>query len=225
MVHSPRLEDPMTELPRWTEPGASATLIWYDAVDVRPDGVRVYQVSGPVLDAAPPSPYFVLAPLQQSGFADRLYRGEVTLPELRSFLEHCSFAHGALGDGLDVVFTRAEVGVLTLLDAWTTSADRPLVPYSPELDAFLWDDAPPIFVSPEAYREAQQSSERFRIASVCAGCGEPDDASVFFWTRRGAGRVRVCFLIQNEGGCWTCRLHPFEFESTDALSPAAERAD
>jgi len=23
--------------------------------------------------------------------------------------------------------------------------------------------------------------------------------------------VRVCFLIHNDAGVWTCRLHPFEF--------------
>jgi len=23
--------------------------------------------------------------------------------------------------------------------------------------------------------------------------------------------VRVCFLIHNDAGIWTCRLHPFEF--------------
>ena len=46
---------------------------------------------------------------------------------------------------------------------------------------------------------------------MCDECGEAEDAGVFLWTARGEGTVRVCFLIQNDAGIWTCRLHPFEF--------------
>jgi hypothetical protein len=28
--------------------------------------------------------------------------------------------------------------------------------------------------------------------------------------------VRVCFLIHNDAGVWTCRLHPFEFAKETA---------
>ncbi len=205
----------MTDLPDWIEPGHTATLIWYDAVRDRPDGVRMYQVAGPVLEPGIASPYFLLAPLERSEFAGRLYRGEVTLPELRDFLEHCILAEGWMSDALDSVFTRAEARPLPLLDAWRALPDRPLVPYRADLDGFFRDDLP-VYVSPEAYAAARGAHESFRTASVCAGCGEAEDAGVFFWTLSRDRRVRVCFLIQNEGGRWTCHLHPFEFEKEPA---------
>jgi len=209
----------MSDLPDWIEPGQPATLIWYDAVEARPDGIRLYQVSGPILDTAPPSPYFMLVPVERGEFADRLYRQEVTLEELREFLGYCVVAHGWMNETFDVVSTRAEAPALPLLEAWRATAERPLVAYQTDLDAFLCDDVP-VYVSPEAYAAAQQVAESFDTASVCAGCGEADDAGVFFWTLRRGQRVRVCFLIQNQGGTWTCRLHPFEFEAIAAPATA-----
>jgi hypothetical protein len=207
----------MTSPPDWIKPGESTTLIWYDAAEARPDGIRVYQVAGPILEGPPRSPYYLLAPLEQSEFAQRLYRNAVTLPELRRFLDVCTLGRGWISEALDVVFTRAEIEPRALIDAWS-ALDRPLVSYVSELDAFLWDDLPPVYVSPEAYLEAQRVAEGFQTAWVCAGCGEAEDAAVFFWTRSREGRVRVCFLVQNEGGRWTCQLHPFEFHTTESLS-------
>jgi len=130
-----------------------------------------------------------------------------------------------MSEALDVVFTRAESRALTVLDAWRALADRPLVPYQSDLDAFLCEDLPPVYVSPEAYAAAQQVPEAFATAWVCAGCGEAEDAGVFFWTLSRDQRVRVCFLIQNEGGRWTCRLHPFEFEKTRNPLPTGESGE
>ncbi len=204
----------MIDHPESLEPGQTATLIWYDAIERRPDGARVYQVAGPVLAEPPASPSFLLAPVERSEFADRLYRGLVQLPELRGFLEECVLAEGWMSEALDLVLSRAETRPLPLLDSWR-AVDRPLVPYDADLDAFLYDDTP-VYVSPDAYAAARRSKERFCTAWVCAGCGEAEDAAVFLWTRRGERHVRVCLLIQNEGGRWTCHLHPFEFESDAA---------
>lgn len=201
----------MTDLPDWITPGARATLIWYDAAQLGPDGTGVYVVSGPVLEQVPASPYFLLAPLQQSEFAGRLYRNEVSLPELRRFLDRCVLARGSMSDALDCVFTHAQASALALVDGWRTGAERPVVPYRRDLEAFLCDDLP-VFVSADAYAAAQEAAEAFARASVCAGCGDAADASVFFWTRQRDDHVRICLLIENEDGCWTCRLHPFEFE-------------
>jgi hypothetical protein len=212
VIHFGVVEDAMTDFPDWIEPGQTATLIWYDGVQDRGDGARTYQVAGPVLDIGPASPYFLLAPLEQSEFAERLYRGEVTLPALRSFLDHCILAEGSMSEGLDVVFTRAEARLLPVLDAWRALPDRPVLTYRADLDAFLGDGLP-LYVSSDAYGAAQRSLESFATAWVCAGCGEAEDAAVFFWTLARDRRVRVCFLIQNEGGRWTCHLHPFEFET------------
>jgi hypothetical protein len=201
----------MTELPISIEPGRTATLIWYEAVHTGPDGVAVYQVAGPVLDQAPASPYFLLAPLEQGEFADRLYGGDVGLPELRGFLDRCRLAEGWMSAALDTVFTRAETPALPVLEEWQALDDRPLAPYHADIEAFLCGDLP-VHVSPEAYAAAQQVRERFATAWVCAGCGEAEDAGVFLWTVHRDHRVRVCFLIDNAGGRWTCHLHPFEFE-------------
>jgi hypothetical protein len=202
-----------TDRPDWIAPGERATLIWYEAAQRAPDGTGIYQVSGPVLERAPTSPYFLLAPLQKSEFADRLYRNEATLAELRDFLDQCVLAEGWISDALDCVFTRAQARPLALLDAWRVS-ERPLVPYRADLEAFLCDDLP-VFVSPSAHAAAQGAAESFATASVCSGCGQAEDAAVFFWTAPSPGRVRVCLLIENEGGRWTCRFHPFEFERKD----------
>lgn len=212
MLHYGAVEDAMSDLAAWITPGQAATLIWYDAVEARPGGVRAYQVAGPVLDRAPSTPYFLLAPLAADGFAGRLYRDAVTLPDLRRFLEGCILAEGEISEALDIVFTRAEAEPLAVLDAWRALPERPLVPYHEALDAFL-GDGPPIYVSPQAHGWAQRIREGFATAWVCAGCGEAEDASVFFWTLAREGRVRVCLLIQNEGGRWTWRLHPFDFEA------------
>jgi hypothetical protein len=204
-----------TDLPCWIAPGERATLIWYEGAQLAPDGSGIYQVSGPVLERAPTSRYFLLAPLREGEFAGRLYRNEATLAELRDFLDQCVLAEGWMSDALDCVFTRAQARPLPLLDAWRAGSERPIVPYRADLEAFLCEDLP-VFVSPAAYAAAQAGAETFATASVCAGCGEAEDAAVFFWTARRHGRVRVCLLIENEGGRWTCRLHPFEFESDTA---------
>jgi hypothetical protein len=210
------LDDAQTDLPEWIVPGERATLIWYEAAQRAPDGTGIYQVSGPVLERAPTSPYFLLAPLRQGDFADRVYRNEATLAGLRDFLDQCLLADGWMSDALDCVFTRAQARPLTLLDAWR-EGERPVAPYRPDLEAFLCDDLP-VFVSLPAYAAAQGAAESFAMASVCAGCGQAEDAAVFFWTAPCHGRIRVCLLIENEGGRWTCRFHPFEFERQDTIS-------
>jgi hypothetical protein len=205
----------MSDLPDWIRPGDAATLIWYDAMEARPDGLRAYPVAGPILERAPATPYFLLAPLAEDGFARQLYRHDVTLTDLRRFLECCILAEGEMSETLDLVLTRAEAPPLSVLDGWRALPERPLIPYHDALDAFL-DDGPPVYVSPEAHAWAQGTPEGFATASVCAGCGEAEDAAVFFWTLARARRIRVCLLIQNEGGRWTCRLHPFDFEAAPA---------
>ena len=116
-----------------------------------------------------------------------------------------------MADVLDLVFTRAEAPALPILDAWRELPDRPLAPYESEVEAFVYDGGL-VRVSPEAYRVAQSAGESFAIASVCPGCGEAEDEGVFFWTLDRDARVRVCLLIENEVGRWTCVLHPFDFE-------------
>jgi hypothetical protein len=204
-----------TDLADWITPGARATLVWYEAAQPGPDGIVMYQVAGPVLEQVPASPVFLLAPVERSGFAGRLYRNEATLVELRRFLDSCVLAEGWMSDALDCVFARTQARALALVDGWRTGPERPVVPYRRDLEAFLCDDLP-VFVSAAAYATAQGAAETFTTASVCAGCGEAEDASVFFWTLHHDGRVRVCLLIENEGGRWTCRLHPFEFEQEAA---------
>jgi hypothetical protein len=68
-----------------------------------------------------------------------------------------------------------------------------------------------LFVTPEAYAAARQEPEQFGTAWVCDECGEAEDAAAFLWTAHAGPSVRVCFLIQNDAGVWSCRLHPFEF--------------
>jgi hypothetical protein len=215
VLHSGLIEEAMTDLPDWITPGEVATLIWYDSMETRPDGLRAYQVAGPVLERAPARPYFLLAPLAEDGFAGRLYRDDVSLADLRRFLERCILAEGDMSETLEMVFTRAEARPLSVLDAWRELPERPLLPYHEALDAFL-AEGPPVYVSPEAHARARSIPEGFATASVCAGCGEAEDAGVFFWTLARGHRIRVCLLIQNEGGRWTCRLHPFDFEAASA---------
>jgi len=191
-------------------PVQTATLIWYDASERRPDGVAAYQVAGPVLERVPEWPCFLLAPVEEGAFADRLYRGEVGLAELRTFLGRCVLALGWMTPELDCVYARAEAEPLGLLDA-ESLPERPVLPYLADIDAFLHEGLP-VFVSPEALAAARREPECCALASVCAACGEADDASVFLWTRHVGGQVRVVLLIQNEDGRWTCRLYPFDFE-------------
>jgi hypothetical protein len=63
---------------------------------------------------------------------------------------------------------------------------------------------------------AQQEPEQFATAWVCDECGEAEDAGIFFWTVHRGPVVRVCLLIHNDAGVWTCRLHPFEFAKETA---------
>ena len=200
----------MTELPTWIAPGDAATLVWYSGRGESAEGVPLYQVAGPALDTPPASPCFLMAPLERGEFASRLYRGQVGLAELRGFLDDCTLAHGELSEALDHVNVRAETPVLPVLDAWRAIPARPLLSYLDDIGAFLPGDRP-LFVTAEAYTAARQEPEQFGTAWVCDECGEADDAGTFLWTAHAGPNVRVRFLIQNDAGVWTCRLHPFEF--------------
>jgi hypothetical protein len=194
----------------WIDPGASATLIWHGGVASQPGGGRLYVVSGPVLERPPASPYFILAPEDAGDFAIRLYRGQVALPELRAFLARCRIARGALVDDLQYVATDEEVPALALLDDWREAPGPPPLPYLDDINAFMPGSAP-LYVTAEAHATAQREGEQFGTAWVCDECGDAEDAGVFFWTVHRGPAVRVCFLIHNDAGVWTCRLHPFEF--------------
>jgi hypothetical protein len=194
----------------WIEPGASATLIWHGAAASRPGGGRLYSVSGPALEQPPAAPYFILAPVEDGAFAGRLYRGQVTLDDLRAFLSRCRIARGALVEEMQYVATSDEAPVLPLLDDWRDEAAAPLLPYLEDINAFLPATAP-LYVTAAAHAAARREPERFATAWACDECGEAEDAGVFFWTAHRGQAVRVCFLIHNDAGVWTCRLHPFEF--------------
>jgi len=191
----------MAELPKWIAPGDAATLLWYSGKGESPDGVPVYEVAGPAMEMPPASPYFLLAPADRDDFAGELYRGRIGVPELRDFLSTCVLARGQLNPSLEWV---------TAPDGWRGLGERPVLSYLSDIGAFLPGDRP-LFVTPEAHAVAQETAEQFATAWVCDECGEAEDASVFLWTVRGEGTVRVCFLIQNDAGIWTCRFHPFEF--------------
>jgi len=194
----------------WIEPGASATLIWHGAAAPRPGGGRLYVVSGPVLEQPPASPYFILAAEEDGDFATQLYRGQVTLPELRAFLSRCRVARGALVDDQQYVATDEEAPVLSLLDDWREAPGLPALAYLDDINAFMPASAP-LYVTAEAHAAAQREPEQFGTAWVCDECGEAEDAGIFLWTAHRGPAVRVCFLIHNDAGVWTCRLHPFEF--------------
>lgn len=200
----------MAELPSWIAPGDAATLVWYSGRGESADGMPLYQVAGPALDIPPASPYFLLAPVEREDFAGLLYRDQVGLPELRGFLQHCLLARGEMSPSLDQVAAGVETPVLPVLDAWRGTAARPLLPYLDDIGAFLPGERP-LFVTPEAYAAARQEPEQFGTAWVCDECGEAEDAAAFLWTAHAGRTVRVCFLIQNDAGVWSCRLHPFEF--------------
>ena len=206
----------MADIPAWIQPGDTATLIWHNGAGQRPDGVRVYAIAGPAFELAPASPYFLLAPAERGDFAGRLYRGQVSLDDLRAFLERCALVRGELADEMQFVTVGAEAPVLPILEAWRALPERPLCPYLADIGAFMPGEAP-LYVNPDAYAAALETSETFATAWVCEECGEAEDAGVFLWTARRHGRVRVCFLIENDAGVWNCRLHPFEF----AAEPAA----
>jgi hypothetical protein len=200
----------MTAIPEWVEPGAVATLIWYDGVAPGPGGTRIYQIAGPLLEKPPASPYLLLAPATEGAFGDRLYAGRATLDELRRFLSRCALGHGRVEPALETAVTGAEAPVLPVLDAWRAMGARPLLPYFADISAFLPRDLP-VHVGAEAHAAALDRAETFERAWVCAECGDPEDMSVFVWTAHAGPNVRVCFLIENEGGRWTCHLHPFDF--------------
>ncbi|MEX2222513.1 MAG: hypothetical protein WEG40_12015 [Candidatus Rokuibacteriota bacterium] len=199
----------------WIEPGASATLIWHGATAPQPGGGRLYSVSGPALELAPASPYFILASVEEGAFAERLYRGQVTLDGLQEFLSRCRIARGALVDGMQYVATRDEAPVLAVVDAWREIPGPPALPYHDDINAFL-PAGVPLYVTADAHAAARREPEQFSTAWVCDECGEADDAGVFLWTAHRGPAVRVCFLIHNDAGVWTCRLHPFEFAKETA---------
>lgn len=211
----------MADIPAWIQPGETATLIWHNGAGQRPDGVRIYAIAGPAFELAPPTPYFLLAPAEQGAFAGRLYRGQATLDDLRTFLEGCALVRGELTDEMQFVAVGTETPILPLLDDWRALPARPLLPYFADIGAFMPGETP-LYVNPDAYAAALEAPEAFAIAWACEECGEAEDAGVFLWTARGAGRVRVCFLIENDAGVWTCRLHPFEF-ATEAAASGKER--
>jgi hypothetical protein len=200
----------MTELPAWIAPGHTATLVWHSGRGESAEGMPLYQVAGPALDVPPASPLFLLAPIDRGDFAGRLYRGEADVSQLRDFLGDCVLARGEMNPTLDRLLADAEAPVLPVIDAWRASPARPLLPYLDDIGAFL-PGKRPLFVTPEAVAAARQAPEQFGTAWVCDECGEAEDAGVFLWTIHAGSSVRVCFLIQNDAGVWSCRLHPFEF--------------
>ncbi len=205
----------MTEAPAWIQPGATATLLWYDGTGERPDRSRLYQVAGPVLELPPTSPYFLLAPLEQGDFAGRLYRSEVSAEDLRRFLEACDLAEGELTEELDFLTAVRRAPVLPLLDAWAEAAPGEMVPYRSDIDAFLPAADHPVFVTADAYARVLREPDRFGATWICEECGEAEDAAVFLWTTHRDDVVQVRLAIENRGGVWTCRLCPFKFRKEE----------
>ncbi len=208
----------MVESPAWIQPGLTATLIWYDGMGEMPGDYRLYQVSGPALGQSPASPYFLLAPLERSEFASRLYRSEVSLADLRGFLEGCDVAEGQLSEEMDFVAARRRTPLLPVLDAWGESAPGELLPYLGDIHAFLPADSQPLFVTADMYASLQREPDRFGTTWVCEECGEAEDAAVFLWTTHRGDVVQVRLAIENQGGVWTCRLHPFKFRKEGKLN-------
>ncbi|HET7876526.1 MAG TPA: hypothetical protein VFN71_13480 [Methylomirabilota bacterium] len=200
----------MADLPAWIQPGQTATLIWHNGAVERRDGPRLYAVAGPLFETEPAVPYFLLASAERGDFAGRLYRGQAGLEDLRAFLGQCALVRGRLVDEKQWVLVEAETPALPVLDAWRAVDERPALPYLADINAFMPGDFP-LHVSAEAVDEARRAPEAFATAWVCDECGEAEDAGVFLWTARHGDRVRVCFLIQNDAGVWTCHLHPFDF--------------
>lgn len=200
----------MTDSVSWIQPGLRATLIWYDGLAETPDRQYVFQVAGPVLEAPPESPYFVLAPLGQSDFAGRLYRAEVSRGDLRKFLEGCDLAEGRMSDDLEFVAVRRRTPLLPVLDAWGERPPGEILSYLSDIGAFLPADSRPLFVTSDAYRNLQREPERFATTWICEECGEAEDAAVFLWTTHHDNAVQVRLSIENQVGVWTCRLYPFQ---------------
>ena len=136
-------------------------------------------------------------------------RVEVSDGDLRAFLAHCRIAQGALVDEMQYLAVADEAPVLPVLDAWREAPDVPALPYLDDINAFM--PSAPLYVTAEAHAAAQREPEQFSTAWVCDECGEAEDAAAFLWTAHAGPIVRVCFLIQNDAGIWSCRLHPFEF--------------
>jgi hypothetical protein len=199
--------------PDWIRPGVQATFIWIDGDRELPGGSHLYEIAGPVLESQQASPFFVVATLDQAKFADQLYRGAVTPEELRQFLHHCRIVKGKVGEELDLLATVEEAALLPLLDEWAQREHGELVSYEEEADAFLYGDLP-IHATSDAYQALQHSHEALVKTWVCNGCGEPEDASNFFWTVHRASAIQVRLVIQNVGGTWTWWLHPFRIEKT-----------
>jgi len=204
----------------WIRPGVRATLIWVDGDREFPSGRRCYEVAGPALEERPPSPFFVVAPLAQSEFAGRLYRGQVTLDNLRRFLGECRIVRGGLSEGCDVLVAAEEAPLLPLLDEWAGDEGGALVPYRDEIEAFLSDDHA-LHVTANAHLAAQRFPEHFGSTWVCEACGEPEDAANFLWTVHRGSTIQVRLAIENVGGAWTCWLHPFQIVKAEASMPAS----
>ncbi len=200
----------MAENTGWIQPGAAATLIWYDGVAETPSG-RVYQVAGPVLEAPLDSPYFLLAHVDRGDFASRLYESKVSLAELRDFLAGCRVAEGGLSPEREFVAARNEAALLPLLDTWVHQpAGEPLI-FLADINAFLLNDVA-LFVTSESHAAVQREPERFAAAWVCEECGQADDQAVFLWTVHARRAIQVRLAIQATAGVWTCWLHPFRIQ-------------
>lgn len=189
-------------------------MIWYDGVGDASGG-RVYQVAGPVLEAPPDSPYFILAPEERSDFASRLYAAEVSVAGLSEFVASCRVLEGGLDDDCEFVVGRRETPLLPLLEAWARQPSGEPLAFRADINAFLRGDVA-FFVTPESHVAVQREPERFAAAWVCEECGEAADQAVFLWTVREARAIQVRLAIQNSGGVWTCWLHPFRIRKESA---------
>jgi hypothetical protein len=207
------------DIPTWLRPGDTATLLWGSAAGRHPDGSRLYDIAGPMLEVPPASPAFLLAPPAREDFAERVYRGRAGLDDLRDFLGACALVRGELLE-MELLLARDEVPALAVLDEWRGLPARPLVPYLEDIAAFMPEDVP-IYVTPEAHRAAQSAAEMFGTAWVCEECGDAADAGVFLWTAAREDRVRVCLLLRNDVGVLTCHLHPFDFRRHGAAQEPA----
>lgn len=200
----------MARASEWIQPGAAATMIWYDAVAEARQG-RVYQVAGPALEMPPDSPYFLLGPEERGDFAARLYTSEVSPTELRNFLAECRVAEGGLDPECEFVVARREALLLPLLDDWAGEPPGEPLPFLSDINAFLLDEVP-LFVTPESHAAVQREPERFGATWVCEECGQTEDQAVFLWTAHAPEAIQVRLVIQNTAGVWTCWLHPFQIQ-------------
>jgi hypothetical protein len=197
--------------PDWIQPGAQTTFVWIDGDREIPGGPHFYEIAGPVLEVHPASPFFVVAALDQAKFAEQLYQGSVAPEELRQFLHHCRIVKGGLAEELDVLVATHQAPLLPVLDGWAASEHGELLSYRDEADALFFGDIP-LHLTADAHHAMQRSREEFVRAWVCAACGEPEDASNFFWTVHHASAIQVRLVIQNMGGIWTWWLHPLRIK-------------